>query len=181
MGKRSKHPKFDDPTAFGKKFPRIRKLEDGEGKVTPMIFFGTQERFRMERLSITIDYPSEEKPGFLMTIHGKNRYPTWDEVVWIRYNLLPDSCRIAMILPNLNNYINQEDSRYKYVFTFEQVGWLLDPPPYCPSCQGPDPMENIDIKIEFMTFLCHECEQEYTIDPKTWNEEHGNGFRGNQI
>lgn len=174
MTKKSKHPRYDDPSAFGKRFPRIEKRTDGG---TPMRFMTNEQQYKMGAIHVTVTAPDGGEhglPGYFMSIHGRDRYPDWDEIVWLRYHLIPDAVRMALILPNLNSYINQEDTAYKYVFTLEQTGWALDPRPECPSC-----LTYLDfVSASGVTglFECKSCEASVNIDLSTWNEQHGNGY-----
>lgn len=123
----------------------------------------------------TLVEPQENAPGYFLSIHGRDRYPTWDEIVWLRYNLIPDAARMALILPNLNSYINQEDTAFKFVFTMEQQGWAVDPPPQCEAGHGA--MEITGVQIVTGLAVCPVCGASMEIDLRTWNERHGNGFR----
>lgn len=55
-----------------------------------------------------------------MSISTETRYPTWDEVVQARYELIPGNLTMAMILPPLDDYINVHD----YCFQLHQEGPL---------------------------------------------------------
>jgi hypothetical protein len=173
MSKKSKHLLYDDPTAFGKKFPVIRETDRPTNRLSAIHPNG--KTYKMGKLLIFVAKPTSEMQGYFMSIQGKDSYPTWDEVVWIRYNLIADSARMAMILPNLNSYINQDDTNYKFVFTFEQTGWAFDPAPTCLHC-GADKDSLTMVKLG--GFVCQRCEWEFAINPLTWNEDHGNGYGG---
>lgn len=176
MSKKTKYPKYDDPTAFGQRWPAIRNAE-GEFSTAFGIFEHIEEEsYRMGKVKATLIRPTPESGnGFFLTIRHNNRYPTWDEIVWIRYNLIPDAAIMSMVLPNLNSYINQEDNGFKFVFTFEQKGWALDPPPVCKHC-GKE-MVFGDMVGVIGTFRCATDNAHYEqIDMTTWNEQHGNGF-----
>lgn len=41
-----------------------------------------------------------------LSISCKDRYPTWDEIRDARYDLLPDDCTMAMLLPPSREYVN---------------------------------------------------------------------------
>ena len=41
-----------------------------------------------------------------LSISHRHRYPTWDEIKFARYEFLPGSKTIAMILPPTNEYVN---------------------------------------------------------------------------
>lgn len=52
-----------------------------------------------------------------MTISCANRYPTWDEVRYARYRLLPARATVAMLLPPPELYVDPPGQ----TFTFELV------------------------------------------------------------
>lgn len=41
-----------------------------------------------------------------LSISHPDRYPTWDEIAGARYDLLPDGCTLAMLLPPRAQYVN---------------------------------------------------------------------------
>lgn len=41
-----------------------------------------------------------------MSIAHRSRYPTWDEIKYARYHLLPDNITMAMLLPPTDQYVN---------------------------------------------------------------------------
>lgn len=173
MVKLSKHPVYDDPSAFSKRFPRIERLTNGEGsllgRLTPEI------AVKMGKLRANVSMPTVDRPFYFMSVHGRDRLPEWDEVVWLRYNLIPDAAVMTLILPNLNGYINQEDTPHKYVFTLEQVRWALDPEPKCPTCGGA--LKPTLLHPTGATFACADTSHApVEVDFLTWNEAHGNGL-----
>lgn len=173
MVKLSKHPVYDDPTAFGKRFPRIERLVNGEG--TMLGQYVAESTFKMGKLRATLTMPTAERPFYFMTVHGRDRLPEWDEVVWLRYNLIPDAAIMTMILPNLNGYINQENTAHKYVFTLEQARWALDPEPTCAECGSA--LTPTAVRPTSATFACADATHApVEVDLCTWNEAHGNGF-----
>lgn len=171
--KLSQHPTYDDPTAFSKRFPRIEKADGGTAM---SVLMGVQEqRYKMGAIRAVVAPPAAERPFFFMSVHGRDRYPSWDELVWLRYNLIPDAAVMVMVLPNLNAYINQETTDYKYVFTMEQRSWALNPEPRCPNCGGP--LTPRDVRPTSATLTCADLTHTpVEIDFCTWNEAHGNGF-----
>lgn len=173
MSKKSKHPRYDDPTAFGKRFPRI---ETRQGGGTALARFVNEQHYKMGAIHATLTVPNadEDVPAYFMSVHGRDRYPDWDEIVWLRYSLIPDAARMTLILPNLNNYINQDDTAYKFVFTMEQSGWALDPTPVCETCQ--QTMGIKEMHGALAKCFCSKCDATMDIDMATWNEQHGNGF-----
>ncbi len=60
--------------------------------------------YRMGELSILV--AKELGHGWHVSIAHPDRYPTWDEIVHIRYTLLPDEVTMAMLLPPKAEYIN---------------------------------------------------------------------------
>lgn len=175
MSKISKHPHHDDPSAFGKRFPRIERLTDTSSLLSKATSI-KEQAYKMGVLRITIAEPQEEMPKYLLMVHGRERYPDWDSIVWIRYNLIPDAARMALILPNLNSYINNESTHHRVVFTIEQVGWAVDPYPVCESCGEKMVFQKIEKTTGFL--LCKQCDKQLEINLATWNEDHGNGFLG---
>lgn len=172
--KKSKNAQYDDPSAFSKQFPRIDRV-DGVGTLLGKITNETV--YKMGKLRVTVSEPTVHFNHYFMSVHCRDRYPTWDEMVWLRYNLIPDAAEMAMILPSLNRYINREDSAYKFVFTMEQKSWLLDPEPLCTHCN--QPLLHVQTRDGFVAdYACRTCDHGLQIDLRTWNEEHGNGFMG---
>jgi hypothetical protein len=47
-----------------------------------------------------------ESVGWHMSISHPYRYPTWDEIKQVRYELMPKDLDIGMILPVEDDYIN---------------------------------------------------------------------------
>ena len=47
-----------------------------------------------------------ESEGWHLSISHPSRYPTWDEIRDARYDLLPDGCTMAMLLPPKGEYVN---------------------------------------------------------------------------
>ena len=172
MSKKSKHPRYDDPSAFEQQFPRIVEVKDGSLS-TPLSQFQTVKVFTMGKCKVIL-HEGDEQMGWFMSVRRNDRYPSWDEIVWLRYNLIPDAARMALILPNLNAYINQENTEYRNVFTMEQTGWALDPPPQ--HCGRNMDMFGPVSSAHTATFQCA-CGFRLEVDLNTWNEQHGNGFR----
>jgi hypothetical protein len=176
MSKKSKHPRYDDPSAFYQRFPTIVPSDNGG---TLMGKLGVNEQcYKMGGTYVTLTRPQSGVPGYFLSIHGRGHYPSWDEIVWLRYNLIPDAARMALILPNLNSYINQEKSEFKFVFTMEQSGWALDPTPTCSHCGKRLAIIPASVDGSRAAFQCPEHGWHMVIEMSTWNEEHGNGFLG---
>lgn len=172
MSKKNKHPRFDDPSAFQQRFPRITAVDDGS-MTSPLGGVMPTKIYTMGKCKIILHAADETMPWF-MSVRRNDRYPSWDEIVWIRYHLIPDAALMALALPNLNNYINQEDTEYKNVFTMEQKGWALDPVPA--HCDKPMVIAPETQTAAAATFVCEVCSTAMLINFNTWNELHGNGF-----
>lgn len=172
MVKLSKHPIYDDPSAFSKRFPRIERLAGAGsllGAYTPEV------AVKMGPIRANVATPTDDRPFYFMSVHGRTRLPEWDEVVWLRYNLIPDAAVMTLILPNLNSYINQEDTAHKYVFTLEQTRWALDPEPKCKQCGGA--LTPREVRPTSAMFTCADLTHApVEVDFTTWNETHGNGL-----
>ncbi len=171
MSKRSQHPRYDDPTAFGQQFPAI--VPDATVQTAVMAALEVQEQgYKMGEVKATVSLIAA---GYFMTVRCKRRYPSWDEIVWLRYHLIPDAAVMSLVLPNLDNYINLEGTTEKNVFTMEQKGWALRPVPVCQNCDAPE----IDFLVTnglWLTFKCKVCGYQFDVDAKHWNEEHGHGL-----
>lgn len=173
MTKKSKHPRYDDPSAFKQQFPRIVEVKDGS-LTSPLAGVQTVKYYSMGKCKVML-HEADEQMGWFMSVRREDRYPSWDEIVWLRYKLIPDSVRMGMILPNLNAYINQEDTIYKNVFTMEQTGWTLDPvPTHCGKRMG---MDGATQTNTVAVFTCSVCGERLAVEFDTWNEQHGNGCR----
>lgn len=168
MGKRSKHPIYDDPSAFKKQFPVIRETDEAG---TNMREVAPETTYKMGKLTAVV---SLTPMGYFMSVHGKDCYPTWDEMVWLRYNLIPDAAVMALILPNLDKYINIDGMHHQFVFTMEQKSWALVKLPECPTCQRQ--MELKHTEYAEAEFIC-KCGDTTMLDLSTWNEENGSGFK----
>lgn len=55
---------------------------------------------------LNILHTHDERLGHILSIAHPDRYPTWDEVAYIRYALIPDEVTMAMLLPSRKDYIN---------------------------------------------------------------------------
>lgn len=174
--KHSKHPHYDDPSAFSKKWPPIVEVRD---KYSPLEKLGgTARYYRLGQTNIVVREPDGEQ-GWFMTISRRNHYPSWDEVVWARYNLIPDAAHMVLALPNLNSYINREDdATHRNTFTLAQRGWHLDPTPTCPECGAVLALlDDATRTASSGTFTCLEHPvAAIAVDFNVWNEQHGNGL-----
>jgi hypothetical protein len=180
--KHSKNPKYDDPSAFGKQWPPIVEVV-GE-KYSPLeTLGGTVRYFKMGHCEIVLREPDGQQ-GWFMTIRRKNHYPSWDEIVWARYNLIPDAAHMLLALPSLNSYINrEEDVAHRNTFTLAQHGWHLDPAPECPVCgEMLALLEDESHTADGGTFVCRTHDTvAIVVNFNTWNEQHGNGLRAQPV
>lgn len=174
MSKKSKHPTYDDPSAFGQQFPRILEVTDGS-MYSPSSQLGPVKYFAMGKCKVVLR-EAHENEGWFMAVRRNDRYTTWDEMVWLRYNLIPDAAVMSLLLPNLNSYINMEGNEYRFVFTMEQKVWALDPRPRC--CGRDMALDESNHSWTTATFTCAKCGKVQIVDCNTWNEAHGNGFKG---
>ena len=60
--------------------------------------------YKAGKLSIMVSWSDPE--GWHMSIAHPERYPTWDEVAYARYALVPDDAEMTMMLPSQANYVN---------------------------------------------------------------------------
>lgn len=174
MSKKSKHPTYDDPSAFKQQFPRIVEVTDGS-MYSPASSVAPTKYFAMGKCKVILREANEEM-GWFMAVRRNDRYPAWDEIVWLRYNLIPDAAIMVLVLPNLNSYINMEGNEYKFVFTMEQKVWALDPPPRC--CGRDMRLDESNKSWATATFICSQCGKSQIVDCNTWNESNGNGLKG---
>lgn len=174
MSKKSKHPTYDDPSAFRQQFPRINEVTSGDW-ISPVSRLGTVKYFAMGKCKVVLR-EADETQGWFMAVRRNDRYASWDEMVWLRYNLIPDAAIMSLLLPNLNSYINMEDNEYKFVFTMEQKLWALDPRPRC--CGFDMNLDETNQSWVTATFTCSRCGKSQIVDCNTWNEQHSNGLKG---
>jgi hypothetical protein len=50
--------------------------------------------------------PEAERLLWHMSVSHPHRYPTWDEVADVRYELVPDEVTMALLLPPAGEYLN---------------------------------------------------------------------------
>ncbi len=95
------------PTATRRNFPKIEKRSTPDSLLMFQAL-GQLERdftvYMMGRVQIFLGIDDGGK-HHLSIAHPK-RYPTWDEIVHIRYELIPDNVTMALILPSMAEYIN---------------------------------------------------------------------------
>lgn len=63
------------------------------------------KHYKAGRLQIIVSLPYQAM-GWHMSISHPERYPSWDEIVYYRYRLLPGSITMVMYLPPLDEYVN---------------------------------------------------------------------------
>lgn len=108
--------------------PRGRGVLRAEGAVKGSVFPGWKEPTNLkwcrvplagipglESFARAYDSPAEGlhvivawEPGrgWHLSISHPKRYPVWDEIRDARYDLLPDACTMAMLLPPKGEYVN---------------------------------------------------------------------------
>jgi hypothetical protein len=50
--------------------------------------------------------PPSEQMLWHLSISHEHRYPTWDEIAEVRYELIPDDVTMALLLPPAGEYVN---------------------------------------------------------------------------
>lgn len=107
------------PTASKKKFPEIEEMPTPPG-IIQLQLAGKMEPYikvyRMGKLSIIVGLSPQD--GFHVSISHPSRYPSWDEIVHIRYSLLPNGLTMALLLPPIAEYINLHPN----CFQLNQIG-----------------------------------------------------------
>jgi hypothetical protein len=59
--------------------------------------------YRMGQCTVIVSHSDQ---GWHFSIAHPTRYPTWDEVAKVRYELIPDEAQMAMMLPPRSEYVN---------------------------------------------------------------------------
>lgn len=54
----------------------------------------------------SIVYTIQREDGHHLSIAHPNRYPTWEEIAKVRYEICPDDCFMALLLPSIHEYVN---------------------------------------------------------------------------
>ncbi|MGJ3241139.1 MAG: DUF7694 domain-containing protein [Anaerolineae bacterium] len=108
--------KTNTPSAFHQSFPDM--VESSQPSALSLV--RPCASYEMDKLHITYAPAFEGLPAMLSVNHP-NRYPTWDEIVHIRYQLVPDDLDMAMLLPPIGEYINYTGGRPANTFTLEAV------------------------------------------------------------
>lgn len=60
--------------------------------------------FTMGRCTVLLSH--DERGGYHLSIAHPTRYPTWDEIAYVRYELIPNDVPMVMWLPPKEEYIN---------------------------------------------------------------------------
>lgn len=63
--------------------------------------------FKAGKLFIMLGYQAPW--GWHLSISHRERYPTWDEIAYARYELIPDEAKMVMMLPPKSDYINVDE------------------------------------------------------------------------
>lgn len=102
------------PTATRRKFPPIKR------QPTPPQLLMAQAKGALERNftvylmgQVSIFVGIDDNGSHHLSIAHPKRYPTWDEVVHIRYELVPDGATMAMLLPSQKDYINIHENCFQ--------------------------------------------------------------------
>jgi hypothetical protein len=56
--------------------------------------------------------PPDELALWHLSISHPDRYPTWDEIADVRYELVPDAITMAMLLPPRGQYVNVHERTF---------------------------------------------------------------------
>ena len=72
-----------------------------------------RDRARHITISVNADGPN----GWHLSISGRDRYPSWDEIVDARYRLVPDEVTMALLLPPREEWVNA----HEFCFHLHQV------------------------------------------------------------
>ena len=93
-------------------FPIIREVTqnamDQMNQFTVIQFGDASVRwFKMGKIRacLTLD----DNLGYTLSVSHNRRYPTWDEVCHLRYELIPDNHTMMMMLPPKDEYINMHN------------------------------------------------------------------------
>ena len=118
MQKKQKQPKrISTPDALKKSFPPIIKNDKA---LTALARIRPTIGYTMGKIYISFSPQIDNQPA-IMQVNHPTRLPTWDEIVWVRYNVCPEIEDIACILPPLSEYINYDSGRAKYTMTMEDI------------------------------------------------------------
>ena len=95
-------PGFPAPTNL--KWARNRPAEKATGAVAYMEKFRRIYESQFEQLRVIVAWHPGH--GWHLSISHPSRYPVWDEIRDARYELLPDACTMAMLLPPRAEYVS---------------------------------------------------------------------------
>lgn len=94
------------------KLPVIREVQENMSGIQP----GTKA-YRMGKCFIIVSPPMYESHKMVidwhLSISCRDRYPTWDEIVKVRYELLPAGLTFAMLLPPVSEYVNIHENCFQ--------------------------------------------------------------------
>lgn len=104
-------------------FPLIKEIENPHAlslAIAQGLLQPDTRSFKMGKCRVLLSPPWQGK-GWHISISGsaskRHSYPSWDEVAHIRYELVPDDCVMAMMLPSQEDYINI----HEYTFQLMEV------------------------------------------------------------
>lgn len=63
--------------------------------------------------------PWKKKERLHASIAHPFRYPTWEEIKFIRYKLFPDDIKVAMVLPPKKEYVNMHKNCFHMYEMFD--------------------------------------------------------------
>ena len=78
------------------------------------------KRYKMGHCAILVG--SSSSAGWHLSVSHPKRYPTWDEVVKARYELLPEDVTMALYLPPLSEYVNVHETCFHLFEVKEKRG-----------------------------------------------------------
>lgn len=109
------------PDALSKQFPKIRTANDIQNRIS---LIRPTHHYKMGKVRIAFCPEHEGQPDILV-ISRPDRYPSWDEIVYIRYSDtvgIDSHEEFALILPDIDDYINVKDGGHgTNTFTLENV------------------------------------------------------------
>ena len=92
-------------TAIERRMPRIEEIALPTQGLQP-----GSKGYKMGVVRAIVSPPfAEYKMGWHMSVSCRARYPTWDEIAHLRYQLLPGDITMAMLLPPMAEYVNLHD------------------------------------------------------------------------
>jgi hypothetical protein len=80
--------------------------------------------FKMGECSILV---SKDAERWHLSISHPRRYPTWDEILKARTELIPDSAYMVMCLPPKEHYVNLHHNCFHFwETTDEKLEWIME-------------------------------------------------------